>query len=56
MKTKTIHSLMYLLYYIYCILTHIYHIYCISIMWGFPGGSDGKESTCNAGDLGLISQ
>ena len=21
---------------------------------GFPGGSVGKESTCNAGDLGLI--
>ena len=21
---------------------------------GFPGGSDGKESTCNAGDMGLI--
>ena len=21
---------------------------------GFPGGSDGKESTCNTGDLGLI--
>ena len=21
---------------------------------GFPGGSDGKESTCNAGDLSLI--
>ena len=21
---------------------------------GLPGGSDGKESTCNAGDLGLI--
>ena len=21
---------------------------------GFPGGSEGKESTCNAGDLGLI--
>ena len=20
--------------------------------WGFPGGSDGKESTCNVGDLG----
>ena len=20
----------------------------------FPGGSDGKESACNAGDLGLI--
>ena len=21
---------------------------------GFPGGSGGKESTCNVGDLGLI--
>ena len=21
-------------------------------MWGFPGGSDGKESTCSEGDLG----
>ena len=21
---------------------------------GFPGGSDGKESACHAGDLGLI--
>ena len=24
--------------------------YCM----GFPGGSDGKASACNAGDLGLI--
>ena len=23
-------------------------------MLGFPGGSDGKEYACNAGDLGLI--
>ena len=23
-------------------------------IWGFPGRSDGKESTCNAGDPGLI--
>ena len=23
-------------------------------LMGFLGGSDGKESTCNAGDLGLI--
>ena len=22
--------------------------------WGFPGGSDSKESVCNAGDLALI--
>jgi len=27
-------------------------IYSISV--GFPGGSDGKESACNAGVLGLI--
>ena len=26
----------------------------ISVFLGFPGGSDGKESACNAGDLGLI--
>jgi len=24
------------------------------INWGFPAGSDSKESTCNARDLGLI--
>jgi len=24
------------------------------IIRGFPGGSDGKEFACNAGDLGLI--
>ena len=23
-------------------------------IWVFPGGSDDKESACNAGDLGLI--
>ena len=22
------------------------------LFWGFPGGSAGKESTCNVGDLG----
>ena len=26
----------------------------ISYTVGFPGGSDGKESPCNVGDLGLI--
>ena len=26
----------------------------IYIIMGFPCGSDGKESSCNAGDLGLI--
>ena len=24
--------------------------------WSFPGGSDGKESACNAGDSGSISR
>ena len=23
--------------------------------WGFPGGSDGKESACSTGDLGFIT-
>ena len=26
----------------------------IIYIYGFPGGSDGKESVCSAGDLGLI--
>jgi len=26
----------------------------LSFLWGFPGGSDGKEFACNAGDLGSI--
>ena len=25
-------------------------------IWGFPGSSAGKQSTCNAGDLGLIPE
>ena len=25
-----------------------------SVFLGFPGGSDGKESACNVGDLGSI--
>ena len=26
----------------------------LEAIWGFPGGSAGKESSCNAGDLGSI--
>ena len=26
------------------------------LLRGFPGGSDGKESTCNEGDLGSIPE
>ena len=25
-----------------------------SLIWGFPGGSEGKASACNAGDPGSI--
>ena len=31
----------------------IFHLLGVIIL-GLPGGSDGKESTCNVGDLGLI--
>ena len=27
----------------------------ILLYWGFPGGSDGKESACSAGDAGDVS-
>ena len=30
------------------------YIYICNSALGFPGGSDGKESACNAGDLGSI--
>ena len=29
--------------------------YSLHTYWGFPGGSDSKESTCSAGDLGLTA-
>ena len=29
-------------------------VVCFRLIWDFPGGSDGKTSACNAGDLGLI--
>ena len=29
--------------------------FCLPHLLGFPGGSEGKESTCNAGDLGWDS-
>ena len=30
------------------------YVLTTKLFWGFPGVSDGKESSCNAGDLGLI--
>ena len=38
-----------------CILSHVLVLDLVrTTIWGFPHGSDGKESVCNAGDLGLI--
>ena len=36
--------------------SHILRVKCGStqVALGFPGGSDGKESTCDVGDLGSI--
>ena len=34
---------------------HFSEIYYAYVFKDFPGGSDGKESACNAGDLGSIS-
>ena len=31
-----------------CIFVHVHNTH-----WGFPGGSEGKESACSVGDLGL---
>ena len=33
-----------------------YYIIQYTNYMGFPGGSDGKESTCNVGDRGLIPE
>ena len=33
---------------------HIHIIGTYAYIWGFPGGSAGKESACNVGDLGSI--
>ena len=32
----------------------LHYILSPQVSWDFPGGSDGKVSACNAGDLGLI--
>ena len=35
-------------------ISHLRHLNWHAKLQGFPGGSDGKDSTCNAGDLSLI--
>ena len=41
-----------LLFFLYC--TYSLNFGAMLYNMGFPGGSDGKESSCNVGDLGLI--
>ena len=36
------------------VLFYLEEYLAATFMFGFPGGSASKESTCNAGDLGLI--
>ena len=36
------------------VVKHYFIKIMIYVSWGSPDGSDGKESTCNAGDLGSI--
>ena len=40
-------------YYVY-IYTCVCVCVCVCVCMGFPGGSDGKVSVCNAGDLSSI--
>ena len=37
-----------------CVCVRVCVCVCVCVCVGFPGGSDSKESACNAGDLGLI--
>ena len=32
----------------------VHTLWLVDTSWGFPGGSDGKESACSAGDSPLI--
>ena len=35
-------------------LGSLFYFKLIKVTKGFPGGSDGKESACNVGDLGSV--
>ena len=39
---------------ILCLCTTVLSTTLSKVIYGFPGGSDGKESTSNAGDMGSI--
>ena len=48
LKKLSTHAAIYM-----CVCVYVYTCTYIYI-WGFPGSSTGKESTCNAEDTGLI--
>jgi len=53
---KTLVYVLFVLIFILCVWIHSTNIHLASSIGqtGFPDGSDGKESPCNMGDLGLI--
>ena len=40
--------------YLFCVSVCFCLLFLVTVEKGFPGGSDGKNSSCNAGDLGWI--
>ena len=42
------------MFYFFCVIWYENICDSYTLGWSFPGGSDGKESTGNARDLGLI--
>ena len=54
MKALTVFLLLLISHFLTCDWKGMISIF-LNFLRSFPGGLDGKESTCNAGDLGLIS-
>ena len=52
--SRDIYVCVYICIYIYAYI-YIY-IYALIYIFGFPGGSDSKESACNVGDLGSFPE
>ena len=54
-SSASIRFCQFLLGFVFCrFYSHSCFMCCFHYLEGFPGGSDGKGSACNAGDLGLI--
>ena len=53
-KQKFISSVLYSIFHRLLGILCTWYLFVISIYVCFPGASDGKESACNVGDLGLV--